>query len=74
MLDKRLVDAVADVFGLNPEEVTPELSRTTLADWDSVGHLRLILAVEEAFHVRLSTAEIPTLTSVARLQEALHAK
>ncbi len=71
MLDERLVEAVAQVFGLSGDEVKPESSRENVAEWDSVGHLRLILSVEEAFGVRFPMAEIPKLTSVASIQAAV---
>ena len=71
MLDERLVEAVADVFGLEPAEVTPELNRDNIAEWDSVSHLRLILSIEEAYGRRFPTADIPRLTSVALIQESL---
>jgi acyl carrier protein len=71
MLDSRLVEAVASVFGLSDDEVTPESSQENIADWDSVGHLKLILAIEDDFGVQFSTAQIPELTSVSAIQRAL---
>jgi acyl carrier protein len=71
MLDSRLVEAVASVFGLRNSEVTPESSQENIADWDSVGHLKLVLALEDSFGVQFSTAQIPGLTSVAAIQVAL---
>jgi acyl carrier protein len=71
MLDSRLVEAVASVFGLSNDEVKPESSQENIADWDSVGHLKLILAIEDTCGVQFSTAQIPQLTSVAAIQQAL---
>ena len=62
MLDSRLVEAVASVFGLSNDEVKPESSQENIADWDSVGHVTLILAIEDAYGGRFSTAQIPELT------------
>jgi acyl carrier protein len=71
MLDSRLVEAVASVFGLRHNEVHPESSQENVADWDSVGHLKLVLALEESYGVQFSTAQILGLTSVAAMQGAL---
>jgi acyl carrier protein len=71
MLDSRLVEAVASVFGLSNDEVKPESSQENIADWDSVGHVTLILAIEDACGGRFSTAQIPELTSVAAIQRVL---
>jgi acyl carrier protein len=71
MLDSRLVEEVASVFGLSNDEVKPESSQENIADWDSVGHLKLLLAIEDAYGVQFSTDRIPELTSVAAIQRAL---
>ncbi len=71
MLDPRLVGAISEVFGISKEEVAPESSHDTIEEWDSVGHLKLILRVEEIFRLRFPTAEIPKLVSVAQIQESL---
>ena len=71
MLDSRLVEVVSRVFDIPEEQVTPGLSCETIAAWDSVNHLKLILGLEEEFRLRFPTAEIPNLVSVDRIQEAL---
>jgi acyl carrier protein len=71
MLDEQLREAVVEVFGLSSAEVKPESSRKNVSEWDSVGHLRLILTVEDAYGLQFPTAEIPKLTSVGLIQEAL---
>ncbi len=71
MLDSRLVQTVSRTFRLDPGKVTPETNPENTPSWDSVAHLTLILEVESAFGVRFSSEEIPALTSVGRLQEAL---
>lgn len=72
MLDARLVEAISEVFGLSPDEVTPATSRDSVGEWDSIGHLKLILRLESAFGRRFSAAEIPRLISAAQIQEALN--
>jgi len=46
------------------EQVFPELSINTVESWDSLGHLNLILAIEEEFDVKFLTEEIPKLNSI----------
>lgn len=71
MLDPRLVEAISDVFGVPPDDVTPESSRDTIAEWDSVGHLKLILQLEESCKVRFPATDIPEMISVGRIQDVL---
>jgi acyl carrier protein len=71
MLDPRLVEAISEEFDIPVKEVNAESSGQTIADWDSVGHLRLILRLEQTFHLRFPTSEIPKLVSAGLIQDAL---
>jgi acyl carrier protein len=71
MLDTRLVQTVSRLFQIQPSSVTPETSPDNLAAWDSVGHLNLILELEDVFGIRFPSDEIPMVNTVARLQEAI---
>jgi acyl carrier protein len=63
--EQRLRQIMAETFEIEdhrlPDEITPE----AVAGWDSLGHLRLIAAVEEAFGVRFEMERIPELVSTA---------
>ena len=49
--ETRIRGVVADVFGLKPEDVGPGLSRDTVAGWDSLQHITLVLSLEEEFAI-----------------------
>jgi len=65
MLDTRLVDTLSRVFNVDP---------ATLPAWDSVGHINLILELEDVFDIRFASEEIPTLNSAERLQAAISSR
>jgi acyl carrier protein len=69
-----LNEAIAEILDLDPEEVGDELSRETADNWDSLNHLRIVTAIERAFSIRLTMAEIESGTSVARLKEIVGAR
>ena len=56
-----LTQLVADVMGMEPSQVSPETSRDSAEQWDSLNHLRLITALEETYSIRLSMDEIENL-------------
>jgi acyl carrier protein len=62
-----------EVFEGEPFEFSDALGRETLQAWDSLGHIRLIAATEEAFNVRFTIEEIESLTSVGRMIARLSA-
>lgn len=71
MLDKRLIDSLSHVFKIDPASITLETSQANTPSWDSLAHLKLVFEIEDVFGVRLSSDEIPQVSSVARLQEIL---
>jgi len=61
------------IFGVPREQITTETTQAELAAWDSVGHLNLMLALEETFQMTLAVDEFRRLTSVADILDHLDA-
>jgi acyl carrier protein len=55
-----------DVFD-DDIEIRPDLSAKDVDGWDSLTHIRLMLTVEKAFHVKFSTSDIGSLKDVSDL-------
>ena len=53
MLEQRIRQIMADIFGLAPAAIGDDASRETLEQWDSMGHMNLCLALEEEFRIAL---------------------
>jgi len=73
-VNPRLAQLIAETFLLKPEQISPSLSIGMVEKWDSMGHIELVLRLEETFKIRFPTEEIPQLKSVAIIQAALNAK
>lgn len=71
-MNGNLCSIVADTLGLDRGTVQPTLNRDSAENWDSLNHLRLITAVEEAYGVKLTMAEIESVDSVAALERCVH--
>lgn len=67
-MNPELRSVFADTLGLDPEAVTADTSRQSEPAWDSLNHLRLVTAVEEAFGIKLSMAEIQAITTAGELE------
>ena len=63
----------AFVEGLEIDEgiVTDELAYDTIPEWDSVGHMRLMAAIEDAFDIMLDTEDILDFGSFGKGKEIL---
>jgi acyl carrier protein len=62
---------IAKVFGLPPSQVTDATSNQDTPEWDSLGHVTLIMELEGHYGVSFSTEEALALTSVGLLKQTL---
>lgn len=67
----RLLDIVAKTFRVARASINLESSQDTIATWDSLHHVQLILALEEEFNVQFEFDEIPAMQSVAIIDAML---
>jgi acyl carrier protein len=70
-MNKILVESVSSILKIEPETVTMETCQENTPSWDSLAHLRLILEIEQNIGIRFLSKDIPNLTSVRSLSEAL---
>jgi acyl carrier protein len=70
-IDPRLKQILADIFRMDPAQVTAETAAGVAKGWDSLGHLQLVLAIESEFNLQFEPDEIPTLTSAGLIQQVL---
>ncbi len=75
-LTAQVVTLVTEALQVSAEEITPETAFGDLPQWDSMGHMEIMLALEERFGVEVSAETIGVLTSVPlivkHLQEKTH--
>ena len=67
----RLTKCFSLVFPDLREEDIPNVSMTTLGNWDSMASVTLFTVVEEEFGVRLKPADLVRFTSFASIVEYL---
>lgn len=70
--EDRLSQTVAEVLGVSPEVLSEESSPDTISSWDSLGHLNLVIALEEEFGIRLSSDNVLAMRSVSSIRRILH--
>jgi acyl carrier protein len=73
-MSDRLKVVIASILDILSDDVRDDTSPETLANWDSVKQIDLMLAVEDEFKVRFNDEEIATLASYASIKEALLAR
>ena len=63
-----------DVFEDDLIQLTPQLTADEVDGWDSLNHIRLMLAVQKKFGVKFSAAEVGKLGNVGDLVALIRAK
>jgi acyl carrier protein len=63
-----------EVFDDESLRITDDMPRERIPTWDSLGHIRLVAALEEEFGASFSIEEIEGMTSVGRILERILAK
>lgn len=62
---------VANVFGKDVVSIDDDTSPNTLPEWDSLGHVTLVIELESTYGVSFKSEETMALTSVGAIKAAL---
>lgn len=60
-----------EIFGINESELNG-LKYQDIENWDSIGHMSLVAAIEDAFNIMLETDDIIDFSSFERGKEILN--
>jgi acyl carrier protein len=74
MQQQQVMDKLQGVFDdvfLDKVELTRELSAKDVPEWDSITHVSLIIATEEAFGIRFRVGEVEATKNVGDLVDLI---
>jgi acyl carrier protein len=64
---KKITEVVQDQLDNPDVELTPSTVAKDVEGWDSLAHVRITIAIEQAFGLRFSTARIGAISDVGDL-------
>ncbi|MFZ5617949.1 MAG: acyl carrier protein [Pseudomonadota bacterium] len=70
----RLIELFADELMVDAALLNDDTNPDNTEQWDSLAAMRLVAAIEEAFEVTLSTAEIMKMRSIGIVRRVLASK
>jgi acyl carrier protein len=73
MVDK-VIALFAETLAIDPARVQELSSPDTMKEWDSLATMKLIVAFEDAFSVKLSTREILSMRTIEAIRSVLRRK
>ncbi len=71
MMGQRVRQTVASALGVPDVDIHADTAFGSIPQWDSMGHMNVVLAIEQAFAVTFESYEIADLTSVPSIVSAL---
>ena len=61
---KGVFEVFEDVMDVDPSELSEDSTGDDVEEWDSLSHVRLVVAIERKFDTRFSNSEIEAIKSV----------
>jgi len=71
---QRVGEVFRDVFDADDLSIDRETTAADVNGWDSLMHVRLMIAIEKAFGVRFSSSEVAGLPNVGALVDLVQRK
>ncbi|MFN2513860.1 MAG: acyl carrier protein [Pyrinomonadaceae bacterium] len=69
--ENHLYRTISEVLGIVPEALSEESSPETIASWDSLNHLNLVMALESEFKIALPVEDALQMRNVTLIQTIL---
>jgi acyl carrier protein len=70
----QLYQLIGKVLGVDPSMLNEESNAQNTPKWDSLRHIEVVFAMENAFHVRFTMPEIASLRKLSDIRKLLEAK
>ncbi len=74
MVTEKLKAVILKELNLEGFEIDDATTASMVPGWDSLSHVRVIMAVEQAYNIRFRTLEVIRLKNVGELQALLEKK
>jgi len=63
-IEKAISRVIAETFSIAVDQINPELSYQSISQWDSMGHINLMLALEQNFKIKIDQNKVLDLITI----------
>jgi acyl carrier protein len=70
----KINEIMRDIFDEETLVASDETNADDIDDWDSANHIRLMVAIEEAFHIEFNSEEVTAPENVGELVDLVASK
>ena len=68
-LVEQIQGVLAEALQIPDDQVTPDLAFGDLPQWDSMGHMEVMMSLETRFRIEINAETIAALTSIAAIRD-----
>jgi citrate synthase len=68
-LVEQIQGVLADALQIPEDQVSPDLAFGDLPQWDSMGHMEVMMSLETRFGIEINAETIAALTSIAAIRD-----
>ena len=72
--DKDIRAIMGQAWGINPDEIPSDAGFNDIVQWDSIGHVNLLVALEKEYNIRIDYETLTKLVSIQAIIECLKDK
>lgn len=69
LLNKQIQELLGNALQIPAKEVTDDLQFGDIPQWDSMGHMEVMISLEEAFDIKITAETIADLTSFTAIRQ-----
>jgi len=73
-LEQKIKDAMKTVFEISVDKINEESSVDNIDLWDSMGHIKLIISLENDFGIQFNGGEVVEMVKYSKIKEIIEDK
>ena len=73
-INETLIKIASQVFSVDQDNIKVNSSKENYSEWDSLAHLKLMIAIESKFFIKFSTDEILGINSLSDINNLIITK
>ena len=73
-MEKKIKKLMANIFEINVQDISNNMSPTDIDNWDSLRHLMLIVDLENEFQIKFNDDELVSLVDFATICQIISKK
>jgi acyl carrier protein len=70
----QVISTLSDIFEVDASKISEKTNNKNLAKWDSLNHVKLVVALEEEFDLEFDPEEMGGMTSVVEILKVIVSK